>query len=98
MSNCKTSNKERVKIPQIIGHEKSGTVAAIGSGVTGLAIGAAVVVRPLDNRAETSADRGYIRRNLKFRGIDFFRGRSKIPGPSASLIWTMREKSEGRPQ
>jgi len=62
----------RVKLPQIIGHEMSGTVAEIGSGVSGLAIGDPVVVRPLDNRAETPADRGYshICRNLKFIGID----------------------------
>jgi hypothetical protein len=72
MSNGKTSNKERMKIPQIIGHEKAGTVAEIGY--------------------------SYIRRNLKFRGIGFLPRRSKIPGPSASSIWPMREKSEGRPQ
>lgn len=62
----------RVKPPQIIGHEMSGTVAEIGSGVAGLAIGDSVVVRPLDNRAETPADRGFshICRNLKFIGID----------------------------
>ena len=63
---------QRVKLPQIIGHEMSGTVAEIGSGVDGLSIGDPVVVRPLDNRAETPADRGYshICRNLKFIGID----------------------------
>ena len=62
----------RVKPPQIIGHEMSGTVAELGPGVTGLAIGDPVVVRPLDNRAETPADRGHshICRNLKFIGID----------------------------
>lgn len=62
----------RVKPPQIIGHEMSGTVAEIGAGVTGLAVGDPVVVRPLDNRAETPADRGHshICRNLKFIGID----------------------------
>jgi 2-desacetyl-2-hydroxyethyl bacteriochlorophyllide A dehydrogenase len=62
----------RVKPPQIIGHEMSGTVAEIGSNVTGFSIGDPVVVRPLDNRAETETDRGYshICRNLKFIGID----------------------------
>jgi Threonine dehydrogenase and related Zn-dependent dehydrogenases len=62
----------RVKPPQIIGHEMSGTVAEIGPGVDGLAVGDPVVVRPLDNRAETPADRGHshICRNLKFIGID----------------------------
>jgi 2-desacetyl-2-hydroxyethyl bacteriochlorophyllide A dehydrogenase len=63
---------QRVHIPQIIGHEMSGTVDAIGDGVVGLAKGDSVVVRPLDNRAETPADRGnsHICRNLKFIGID----------------------------
>lgn len=63
---------QRVKIPQIIGHEVSGTIDAIGDGVSGFAAGDAVVVRPLDNRAETPADRGHshICRNLKFIGID----------------------------
>lgn len=62
----------RVKPPQTIGHEMSGTVAELGAGVTGLAVGDAVVVRPLDNRAETPADRGHshICRALKFIGID----------------------------
>jgi (R,R)-butanediol dehydrogenase / meso-butanediol dehydrogenase / diacetyl reductase len=62
----------RVRIPQVIGHEMSGTVAEIGPGVDGVSIGDAVVVRPLDTRAETSADRGFshIGRNLKFLGID----------------------------
>lgn len=62
----------RVKPPQVIGHEMSGTVAELGPGVTGLAVGDPVVVRPLDNRAETPADRGHshICRGLKFIGID----------------------------
>lgn len=63
---------KRVKIPQIIGHEASATVAEVGEGVTGFAPGDPVVVRPLDNRGETPADRGnsHICRNLKFIGID----------------------------
>jgi 2-desacetyl-2-hydroxyethyl bacteriochlorophyllide A dehydrogenase len=62
----------RVRVPQVIGHEMSGTVAEMGAGVAGFAIGEAVVVRPLDSRGETAADRGYahISRNLKFLGID----------------------------
>lgn len=62
----------RVRIPQVIGHEASATVAEIGEGVSGLAVGDAVVVRPLDNRAETAADRGHshICAGLKFIGID----------------------------
>jgi (R,R)-butanediol dehydrogenase/meso-butanediol dehydrogenase/diacetyl reductase len=62
----------RVKLPQVIGHEMSGTVAAVGAGVTHLRVGDKVVVRPLDNRAETPADKGHghICRGLKFIGID----------------------------
>ncbi|MFA5203685.1 MAG: zinc-binding dehydrogenase [Lentisphaeria bacterium] len=63
---------QRVRIPQVIGHEMSGTVAELGAGVTGLQLGDPVVVRPLDNRAETPADRGHshICQKLKFVGID----------------------------
>jgi threonine dehydrogenase-like Zn-dependent dehydrogenase len=62
----------RVRLPQVIGHEMSGTVAALGPGVTGVAVGQPVVVRPLDTRGETAADRGFahIGRNLRFLGID----------------------------
>jgi (R,R)-butanediol dehydrogenase/meso-butanediol dehydrogenase/diacetyl reductase len=62
----------RVKIPQVLGHEMSGTVAEIGDGVEGLAVGDAVVVRPLDTRGETEADCGFshICHGLKFMGID----------------------------
>lgn len=63
---------KRVAIPQVIGHEASATIAEIGPGVEGFAIGDPVVVRPLDNRGETPADRGYshICKDLKFIGID----------------------------
>ena len=37
----------RVRIPQTIGHEMSGRVAAVGPGVTGLTVGAPVTVMPL---------------------------------------------------
>jgi 2-desacetyl-2-hydroxyethyl bacteriochlorophyllide A dehydrogenase len=62
----------RVRAPQVIGHEMSGLVDAVGPGVDGLAIGDPVVVRPLDARGETPADRGvsHICRDLKFLGID----------------------------
>ena len=57
---------------RVIGHEMSGTVAELGPGVDGLEPGDAVVVRPLDTRGETAADKGFshISRNLKFMGID----------------------------
>ena len=66
------SMDHRVRAPQVIGHEMSGTVAEVGDGVEGVAVGDAVVVRPLDPRAETPADRGlrHIARGLKFLGID----------------------------
>ena len=48
----------RVRPPQVIGHEMSGTVAEIGDGVEGFHPGDEVVVRPLDPRGETPADRG----------------------------------------
>ncbi|HEX3056408.1 MAG TPA: alcohol dehydrogenase catalytic domain-containing protein [Gaiellaceae bacterium] len=62
----------RVHPPQVIGHEMSGTVAELGADVAGFSVGDPVVVRPLDTRGETPADRGFshIGRNLKFLGID----------------------------
>jgi (R,R)-butanediol dehydrogenase / meso-butanediol dehydrogenase / diacetyl reductase len=50
----------------------SGTVAELGAGVEGFAVGDAVVVRPLDTRGATPAERGveHIARRLKFLGID----------------------------
>jgi (R,R)-butanediol dehydrogenase/meso-butanediol dehydrogenase/diacetyl reductase len=62
----------RVQVPQVIGHEMSGTVAELGAGVSGFTVGENVVVRPLDTRGETAADKGmsHICRDLKFLGID----------------------------
>jgi (R,R)-butanediol dehydrogenase / meso-butanediol dehydrogenase / diacetyl reductase len=62
----------RVAMPQTIGHEASGVVAEVGPDVTGWAPGDWVVVRPLDNREETPADRGFghVCAKLKFIGID----------------------------
>jgi (R,R)-butanediol dehydrogenase/meso-butanediol dehydrogenase/diacetyl reductase len=66
------SMDHRVRPPQVIGHEMAGTVAEVGTGVTGLRLGDKVVVRPLDSRGQTAADKGisHICRNLKFLGID----------------------------
>jgi (R,R)-butanediol dehydrogenase / meso-butanediol dehydrogenase / diacetyl reductase len=63
---------QRVQPPQVIGHEMSGVVAEVGAGVDGFRVGELVVVRPLDARAETPADRGFshISAGLKFLGID----------------------------
>ena len=62
----------RVRVPQVIGHEMSGTIAELGPDVHGFAVGESVVVRPLDTRGETPADKGvsHICRELKFLGID----------------------------
>ncbi|TRX59972.1 zinc-binding dehydrogenase [Fulvivirga sp. M361] len=63
---------QRVQIPQVIGHEMSGTIDALGDGVTGFEVGEKVVVRPLDNRDEQPSDKGHshICKELKFIGID----------------------------
>ena len=62
----------RIPTPMVIGHEMSGTVVAVGAGVDAVRPGDQVVVRPLDTRESTPADRGYshIGRKLKFIGID----------------------------
>jgi len=39
----------RVKMPQVIGHEMSGVIAAVGESVAGFAPGDRVTVRPLDH-------------------------------------------------
>ncbi len=63
---------QRVNIPLTIGHEMSGTIDAIGEGVTEVSPGDKVVVRPLDNRGEKPSDKGlsHICEDLKFIGID----------------------------
>ncbi|WP_366182522.1 alcohol dehydrogenase catalytic domain-containing protein [Flavobacterium ovatum] len=63
---------KRVSIPETIGHEMSGTIDAVGEGVTGYAVGDKVVVRPLDDRKAKASDKGFnhICEELKFIGID----------------------------
>jgi 2-desacetyl-2-hydroxyethyl bacteriochlorophyllide A dehydrogenase len=63
---------KRVNIPVTIGHEMSGTIDAIGEGVSGFSIGEKVVVRPLDDRGVKPSDKGFnhICEDLKFIGID----------------------------
>lgn len=78
----------RVKPPQIIGHEMSGTVAEVGQGVTDFAIGDRVVVRPLDYCGDCPAcDAGHshVCHNLKFMGID-------TPGAFQSN-WTVKART-----
>lgn len=63
----------RIGFERVIGHEMSGSVAAIGQGVSGFETGEKVVVRPLDPDADCPASRaGYphISHNLKFLGLD----------------------------
>jgi (R,R)-butanediol dehydrogenase/meso-butanediol dehydrogenase/diacetyl reductase len=75
---------QRVTFPQIMGHEVSGTVAAIGEGVEGFAVGDPVAVMPLDPCGDCPAcDAGHshICQNLKFLGID-------TPGAFQSF-WTV---------
>jgi len=64
---------KRVTFPQVLGHEMSGTVHAIGADVTGFNVGESVVVMPLAPCGDCPAcDAGHshICHNLKFLGID----------------------------
>ncbi|MDO5552659.1 MAG: alcohol dehydrogenase catalytic domain-containing protein [Planctomycetia bacterium] len=64
---------KRVAIPQVIGHEMSGTVVEVGRKVTNWQPGDRVVVRPLDWCGDCPACRAghsHVCMNLKFMGID----------------------------
>ena len=64
---------QRVDMPQVIGHEMSGTVTELGENVEGFEIGDRVVIRPLDWCGDCPACRAghqHICMNLKFMGID----------------------------
>jgi (R,R)-butanediol dehydrogenase/meso-butanediol dehydrogenase/diacetyl reductase len=63
----------RVKRPLVFGHEMSGTIAALGEGVVGWAVGDAVTVMPLvwDGTCPACrAGNSHICQNLVFVGID----------------------------
>ena len=63
----------RVGLNRIVGHEMSGTIDALGAGVSGFEIGQKVVVRPLDPDLTCPASKaGYshISHNMKFLGLD----------------------------
>ncbi|GAA3349371.1 alcohol dehydrogenase catalytic domain-containing protein [Amorphoplanes nipponensis] len=63
----------RVRTPLVFGHEASGTVAAVGAGVTGWAVGDPLTVMPLlwdGTCAACLAGHQHICRNLVFVGID----------------------------
>ena len=74
----------RVRLPQVIGHEMSGTIEALGDGVDGWSAGDRVTVRPLDPCGECPACKAghtHICMKLKFIGID-------TPGAMQGL-WTV---------
>ena len=74
----------RVTLPQVIGHEMSGTINALGEGVRGWTEGDRVTVRPLDPCGACpacKAGHGHICHKLKFIGID-------APGAMQGL-WTV---------
>ena len=63
----------RVRIPSPIGHEMSGTITALGDGVSGLEVGQAVTVMPLQWCGDCPACRAghsHICQNLVFVGVD----------------------------
>ncbi|TDF90597.1 zinc-dependent alcohol dehydrogenase [Paenibacillus piri] len=63
----------RISFPQIMGHEMSGTVHAVGDQVTEFAAGDPVTVMPLNscgNCPACQAGYGHICHNLKFLGIE----------------------------
>lgn len=63
----------RVRVPQAIGHEMSGRIAAVGAGSGDLAVGQAVTVMPLDWCGTCPACRAghrHICHRLTFIGID----------------------------
>jgi (R,R)-butanediol dehydrogenase/meso-butanediol dehydrogenase/diacetyl reductase len=63
----------RVRIPQTIGHEMSGRIVAVGTGVDNLAVGQPVTVMPLDWCGACPACRAghqHICHRLTFIGID----------------------------
>ena len=63
----------RLTLPHVMGHEMSGTIERVGTGVTGWTTGDRVTVRPLDpcgHCPACAAGHSHICHNLKFIGID----------------------------
>jgi len=63
----------RVSLPTVLGHEMSGSIAAVGDGVTGWSVGDHVTVMPLDWCGSCPACRAghtHVCHNLNFLGID----------------------------
>ena len=61
---------QRVKMPAILGHEMSGEISAVGSGVEGWTEGDPVTVMPLDFGANPPQGHSHIAEFMKFMGID----------------------------
>lgn len=63
---------QRISMPQIIGHEISGIVSAVGDEVEGFALGDSVAVMPLNTSGCLARDAAYshICEHLEFMGID----------------------------
>lgn len=62
---------KRVTFPQIMGHEMSGVVAAVGEGVSNVQINDPVTVMPLDTTlCDPNDPYRHIASNMKFMGID----------------------------
>lgn len=63
---------QRLRLPQVIGHEVSAVVDAVGEGVSDWHPGDRVTVRPLQPGTDDPSDNGqrHIGKNLKFIGID----------------------------
>ena len=79
----------RVTTPLIFGHEMSGTVAALGEGVEGWAVGDAVTVMPLDwdgTCPACLAGNQHICQNLNFIGIDSPGALQKLWNVSADVL------------
>jgi (R,R)-butanediol dehydrogenase/meso-butanediol dehydrogenase/diacetyl reductase len=75
---------QRLTLPHVMGHEMSGTIAAVGEGVAGYQPGDRVTVRPLDPCGQCpacQAGHSHICHNLKFIGVD-------APGALQGL-WTV---------
>ena len=79
---------KRVKPPQVIGHEMSGVVSAVGPGVADWKVGDRVAVRPLDWCGvcpACKAGNSHVCMNLVFMGID---------GPGAfQQIWNVKART-----
>jgi len=82
----------RVPRPHVMGHEMSGTIAALGAGVAGWEVGDRVTVRPLGPCGECPACRAghsHICHRLNFLGVDTpgaFQGLWTVPADTLHRI------------